>query len=224
MNKGLSSNHDDEPRLARPKSSSFSLPSTIPRTFTTTRLSPSMAEPIPDEASAILMNSLHRTLNSLLQNPYPTVENPPSCKKRASVALILRIRPHFNHPSPAPDTVPSENSEPQDAAARLSDFFAQPWVQAGDPEVVFIKRAARVGDRWTSHVALPGGKRDPEDADDGATAIRETSEEIGLDLTDESVVRVGNLPERVVKTSWGKVPYVVPKYNGKTVETNVTAE
>jgi len=117
--------------------------------------------------------------------------------------------------------VPSENSEPQDAAAKLSKFFAQPWVQAGDPEVVFIKRAARVGDMWTSHVALPGGKRDPEDADDGVTAIRETIEEIGLDLTDESVVSIGNLPERVVKTSWGKVPFVVPNILKQSAETEV---
>lgn len=76
----------------------------------------------------------------------------------------------------------------------------------GDPEVVFIKRAAREGDRWTSHVALPGGKRDPEDEDDKAVAIRETAEEIGLDLTSPHALFVGNLPERVVSTSWGKVP------------------
>lgn len=79
-------------------------------------------------------------------------------------------------------------------------------MQKGDPEVVFIKRAARVGDRWTSHVALPGGKRDPEDEDDKAVAIRETVEEIGLDLTSPNAFFVGNLPERVVSTSWGKVP------------------
>lgn len=79
-------------------------------------------------------------------------------------------------------------------------------MQTGDPEAVFIKRAARVGDRWTSHVALPGGKRDPEDEDDKAVAIRETSEEIGLDLTSGDAFFVGNLPERVVSTSWGKVP------------------
>lgn len=71
---------------------------------------------------------------------------------------------------------------------------------------MFIKRAAREGDRWTSHVALPGGKRDPEDEDDKATAVRETSEEIGLDLNGRDAMFVGNLPERVVSTSWGKVP------------------
>jgi 8-oxo-dGTP pyrophosphatase MutT (NUDIX family) len=79
-------------------------------------------------------------------------------------------------------------------------------VQKGDAEVVFIKRAARQGDRWTSHVALPGGKRDPEDEDDKAVAVRETSEEIGLDLTSSDALFVGNLPQRVVSTSWGKVP------------------
>ena len=72
--------------------------------------------------------------------------------------------------------------------------------------MIFIKRAARQGDRWTSHVALPGGKRDPEDEDDKAVAIRETSEEIGLNLTSQDVLFVGNLPQRVVSTSWGKVP------------------
>ena len=81
-------------------------------------------------------------------------------------------------------------------------------MQNGDPEAVFIKRASRVGDRWTGHIALPGGRRDPEDADDRAAAIRETSEEIGLDLTPNNCIYVGNLPERVVTTSWGAVPYV----------------
>lgn len=76
----------------------------------------------------------------------------------------------------------------------------------GDPELLFIKRAAREGDRWTSHVALPGGKRDPTDASDKDVAVRETSEEIGLDLRGERCVYVGNLPERVVSTSWGSVP------------------
>jgi 8-oxo-dGTP pyrophosphatase MutT (NUDIX family) len=81
-------------------------------------------------------------------------------------------------------------------------------VKYGDPEVLFIKRASRPGDRWTGHVALPGGKRDPEDEDDKAAAIREASEEIGLDLTTDDCICVGNLPERVVTTSWGSVPYV----------------
>ena len=59
------------------------------------------------------------------------------------------------------------------------------------------------------HVALPGGGRDPEDADDLQTAIRETREEIGLDLTKAGCLKVGNLPERVVTTTWGKEALMV---------------
>jgi 8-oxo-dGTP pyrophosphatase MutT (NUDIX family) len=86
----------------------------------------------------------------------------------------------------------------------IQEFFAQDWVQGGDPELLFIKRAGRVGDKWSGHTALPGGKRDPEDEDDLATAIRETREEIGLDLETAHCLHAGNLPERLVSTSWGK--------------------
>jgi 8-oxo-dGTP pyrophosphatase MutT (NUDIX family) len=164
-----------------------------------------MSQNNSEGSPSALIQALRTTLLNLIQDPYPHVPNPPSCKKRASVALIVRIRPHFNSPAPLDSSVHSPEN-PVSSAAQIESFFAQEWVQRGDPEVAFIKRAARVGDRWTSHVALPGGKRDPEDADDRYTAIRETSEEIGLDLTTANVVSVGNLPERVISSSWGKVP------------------
>ena len=79
-------------------------------------------------------------------------------------------------------------------------------MQKGDPEVLFIKRAARSGDRWTGHIALPGGKREPSDPDDRAAATRETEEEVGLDLNADHCIFVGNLPERVITTNWGNTP------------------
>lgn len=82
-------------------------------------------------------------------------------------------------------------------------------MQRGDPEVLFIKRTARKGDRWTSHIAFPGGGRDPEDKDDLAASIRETREEIGMDLEANQCLNVGNLSERVVTTWLGKTPYVL---------------
>ncbi|KAJ5169059.1 uncharacterized protein N7482_004653 [Penicillium canariense] len=165
-----------------------------------------MAEPAHPKHTPGLSQHLHGVLTELHRRPYPHVPNPPDCKKRASVALILRIKPTYDHwPSSSTGTSDPSLSIEQ----RLQSFFAQPWVQHGDPEVLFIKRASRVGDRWTGHVALPGGKRDPEDVDDRAAAIREASEEIGLDLTTDDVISVGNLPERVVTTSWGSIPLMV---------------
>ena len=52
-----------------------------------------------------------------------------------------------------------------------------------DPDAfLLIRRAERSGDPWSGHLALPGGRRQAEDADLLATAIRETREEVGIVL------------------------------------------
>lgn len=154
-------------------------------------------------ALPIQLKSLLLKLN---QNPYPHVPNPPECKKRASVSLVIRVRPTFPDEAEYPGDLMQTEKSTRD---KMCLFFDQSWVQCGDPEVLFIKRAARKGDRWTSHIALPGGKREPGDESDRSTAIRETMEEIGLDLTLGHSLFVGTLPERVVTTSWGIVPLMV---------------
>ena len=62
----------------------------------------------------------------------------------------------------------------------------------GRTEVLFIQRAVKDGDPWSGHMAFPGGHKDPEDADLLAAAIRETDEEIGLDISEATVI--GSLP------------------------------
>lgn len=53
-----------------------------------------------------------------------------------------------------------------------------------DEELLFIRRAERAGDPWSGDMAFPGGREEPHDPDPRATAVRETHEEIGLDLGD----------------------------------------
>jgi 8-oxo-dGTP pyrophosphatase MutT (NUDIX family) len=65
-------------------------------------------------------------------------------------------------------------------------------------EALFIKRAARVGDPWSGQVALPGGRYEPDDRDLVTTSIRETREEIGVDLS--GAERLGVLDDLYPRT------------------------
>jgi 8-oxo-dGTP pyrophosphatase MutT (NUDIX family) len=49
-------------------------------------------------------------------------------------------------------------------------------------ELLFIHRAEDPRDPWSGHMAFPGGRVDPEDAGPLDAALRETREEVGLDL------------------------------------------
>ena len=64
--------------------------------------------------------------------------------------------------------------------------------RGGSTEILFIKRAVKYGDPWSGHMAFPGGHKDPDDIDLLAAAIRETAEEIGLDISQAKVI--GSLP------------------------------
>jgi len=54
----------------------------------------------------------------------------------------------------------------------------------GEEEVLMIRRAAREGDPWSGEVAFPGGMASPSDRSIEETARRETSEEVGIDLSE----------------------------------------
>jgi len=54
---------------------------------------------------------------------------------------------------------------------------------ARGPEVFFIRRAEHPNDPWSGHMAFPGGRQDERDATLLHTAMRETREEVGLDLS-----------------------------------------
>ena len=71
--------------------------------------------------------------------------------------------------------------------------------QAGEPELLFIRRAEHPGDPWSGHVAFPGGRKDPSDATLEATAMRETLEETGIDLARDGVL-IGRLDDLQPRT------------------------
>jgi 8-oxo-dGTP pyrophosphatase MutT (NUDIX family) len=49
-------------------------------------------------------------------------------------------------------------------------------------DLLLIRRAERPGDPWSGHLGFPGGHAEPGDASLLHTAVRETREELGLDL------------------------------------------
>jgi 8-oxo-dGTP pyrophosphatase MutT (NUDIX family) len=87
-------------------------------------------------------------------------------------------------------------SDPDDPPVREGEFLqaAVSLIVRGreDLDVLLIKRARRKGDPWSGHMALPGGRRSPEDASLLETAVRETLEETGVDLN-RSGVHLGRL-------------------------------
>src|SRR5882762_7516614 len=66
-------------------------------------------------------------------------------------------------------------------------------------ELILIKRAERGDDPWSGQIALPGGRYEVGDRDIEATAVRETSEETGVDLS--GAERLGALDDLYPRTS-----------------------
>jgi len=83
--------------------------------------------------------------------------------------------------SPAPG--PGSSPAPRRAAvaAVLHD-------EPEGPRVLLMKRVERVGDPWSGHISLPGGGYQASDASLLETAIRETREELGVDLSPAQLI------------------------------------
>ncbi|KAM0754860.1 hypothetical protein T439DRAFT_309686 [Meredithblackwellia eburnea MCA 4105] len=160
------------------------------------RLRPSATVNATSSSSATPSSS---SSNSTPQNAFGTSSNP---------AIALSPSPSTPPPvAPIPSpTTPSALANPKSVQTQLHEFFSQPWVQ--DPgttaEILFIKRASRATDKWSGHIAFPGGRQEAEDEDARYTAMRETWEEVGLDLAEKEWLAIGQLDDREITTSLGK--------------------
>jgi 8-oxo-dGTP pyrophosphatase MutT (NUDIX family) len=96
---------------------------------------------------------------------------------RAAVAIVLRATHNAASPTIS-EAIPHPTSP----------------IPHPDLEILLIQRAVRDGDPWSGQIALPGGRRGPDDATLQDTAIRETLEETGLDLSADGIV-LGTLDE-----------------------------
>jgi 8-oxo-dGTP pyrophosphatase MutT (NUDIX family) len=83
--------------------------------------------------------------------------------------LVARLEPY--RPGPPPS-----GRQQRAAVAALLRF------PRGTAEVLLMQRAEQPEDRWSGHVSFPGGRWDQGDRDLLATVVRETREEVGIDL------------------------------------------
>lgn len=106
-------------------------------------------------------------------------------------------------PGPPGEVPPGrDGADPFGGHVATPEVGVWPWLAAtalvvapGDDGLatILIERAERIGDRWSGHIALPGGRNDPDDRDLAETAIREAAEEVGVELPPP----VGRLPDQV---------------------------
>jgi len=72
---------------------------------------------------------------------------------------------------------PEQNEDPTRRPAAVALLCVR------DPDaILIIRRAERMGDPWSGQMGLPGGRASVEDPDLLATAIRETREEVGIEM------------------------------------------
>jgi len=121
------------------------------------------------------------------------IPSPKSQRRRACVSLIIRWK----------GSESAQEGKDDSLATSWREFLDKSWVKDdkdGGAELLFMQRATRAGDRWSGHVAFPGGKNEKDEIDVD-TVVRETWEEVGLDLNTEDFIPVGRLDDREITSA-----------------------
>jgi 8-oxo-dGTP pyrophosphatase MutT (NUDIX family) len=96
--------------------------------------------------------------------------------------------PEIKRLSQALSTRTAVRVDPADPVRRAAVFLLLRLGQSDELELLLIKRAEYASDPWSGHVALPGGRHEPGDPTLLHTAIRETREEVGIDIATRGAV------------------------------------
>jgi 8-oxo-dGTP pyrophosphatase MutT (NUDIX family) len=99
---------------------------------------------------------------------------------------LTRLRQQLNHQ-------PDADDDPTLVWASVAIVLVP-----GPDVILLIRRAERIGDPWSGHMALPGGRRAAGDPDLLTTAVRETREEVGIELRQDDLA--GSLDDVVPRT------------------------
>lgn len=99
--------------------------------------------------------------------------------------------------------------------AAVAVILRPPATAAGDGvldlDILFIERARDPRDPWSGHMAFPGGRISAEDPDERATAVRETREEVGIDLA-AGAFPLGRLDDLQAMARGERLPLVVSPF------------
>lgn len=115
----------------------------------------------------------------------------------------------------------AERDEPFTEAAVALVLRTTPAMD--DVELLLIRRAVRAGDPWSGQIGLPGGRWEAGDGTLERTALRETQEEVGIDVSEHGIVigqlddlrpRTPVLPPVIVR------PFVVALHSSPSLSAN----
>ena len=104
-----------------------------------------------------------------------------------------------------PDGRNAGDDAPAEEGVRDAAVLAPVLTRDGEGHVLFTKRTEHLTDH-PGQMSFPGGGREPEDDDLLATALREASEEVGLDPAEAEVV--GHLDDIRTVTDYRVRPFV----------------
>ncbi len=102
---------------------------------------------------------------------------------------------------------------------RVASVLVPLVVREGGLTVLLTQRADHLSDH-AGQISFPGGRREPEDADAAATALREAREEVGLGA--EHCEVIGAMPDYLTGTGFRVTPVVALVYPPFTLQADTS--